>query len=243
MAIPASKVRAICTESEAALVRASRKSELDQLSHAEVQALLAQARKLFRKWRDLGRGQARARSQKVGFGEKDANTKLKVKLFDDTVKTLEARLAKLDPSASPVTKAPPTKQDRNAEHRATRAAIRKGMTATEDLVNEAKFKARKGIGKSAAKITTKPAAKPAAKKNAVAKSAPVKSVAAAPSVKATTAPKARVAPAAALSAVDLVEARSLATAIPLKKPRSGVQLNPAKQRKAITAGQAIARPA
>ena len=31
MAIPASKVRAICTASEAALVRASRKSELDQL--------------------------------------------------------------------------------------------------------------------------------------------------------------------------------------------------------------------
>ena len=170
MAVPASKVRSICTASEAALVRGSRKSELDQLSHAEVEKLLGQARKLFRKWRDLGRSQARARSQKVGFGEKAANTKLKVELFGETATRLEARLAKLDKDAG-AKAASLTKKDRSAEHRATRAAVRKGMTAAGDLENETKFKQRKlltsattkaPVAKPAAKVVAKPAPKPAA---------------------------------------------------------------------------------
>jgi hypothetical protein len=236
MAIPASKVRAICTASEAELVRASRKSELDQLNHAEVEKLLGQARKLFRKWRDLGRGQARARSQKVGFGEKAANTKLKVELFGDTVKRLEVQLAKLDKAAAGAKPASLTKKDRSAEHRATRAAVRKGMTAAGDLENETKFKKRKLIANTAAKA---PAAKPVAAKPAPSKAtAPQPAVAKSPK-KAVAASKRTIA--FKPSAVELVESRSLtnvATLIPQKKLPSKVSLlNPAKQRRAITAAK------
>ena len=77
MTIPASKVRSCCTSSETALVRASRKGELEQLSHAALKRLAVRAGTLSDKWRDLGRGQSRVRRRKVGFGEIDANTKLK----------------------------------------------------------------------------------------------------------------------------------------------------------------------
>jgi hypothetical protein len=236
MAIPASKVRAICTESEAALVRASRKPELELLSHAEVTRLVAQARKLFRKWRDLGRSQARARSEKVGFGEKAANTRLKVEIFEDTVKKLEARLAKLDASDAAGKKARLTKQDRSAEHRATRAAIRKGMTAAEDLVNEDKHKKRAAGVKSATKAT-------APSKAVTAKSVPAPAPAPVAKPKPATKSRRPIKPATTPlpNAVDLLEARSLtnvATLIPPKKLHSKIaELNPAKQRKAITAAK------
>jgi len=230
MAIPASTVRAICTASEAELIRASRKSELDKLSHAEVEKLLSQARKLSKKWRDLGRDQARARSQKVGFGEKAANTKLKVELFGETVTRLEARLAKLDKDAG-AKAASVTKKDRSAEHRATRAAVRKGLTAAGDLENETKFQSRKPIANTAAKasakpVAPKPAAKPAAK--AIIK----------PATKPTKASKAKQRPSTGLSAVDLVESRALTTLAPPSKVGGKIgQINPAKQRKAITAAK------
>lgn len=219
MAIPASKVRAICTASEAALVRASRKSELDKLSQAEVEKLLGQARKLFGKWRDLGRDQARARSQKTGFGEKAANTKLKVELFGETVTRLEARLAKLDKSAG-AKSLKPTKKDRTVEHRATRAAVRKGMTAAGDLENESKFQKRAAKAESPTKT---PAAKPA-KRKAAAKSASAKAA-----DKATLT--------AGLSAVELVEAQAKLSPIPTTPHSSMGLLNPAKQRKAVTAAK------
>ena len=230
MAIPASKVRAICTASEAELVRATRKSELDQLSHAEVEKLLGQARKLFRKWQDLGRDQARARSQKVGFGEKAENTTLKVELFGDTVQRLEAQLTKLDKAEAGAKAVSVTKKDRSAEHRATRAAVRKGMTAAGDLENKTKFKQRKLLSSAAVKApAVKPTKTKPGKKAVVkpaAKSAPKKSL------------PAKAAPMAGLSAVDLVEARSLLTVGPPPKLRSKVgPLNAAKQRKAITAAK------
>ena len=103
------------------------------------------------------------------------------------------------------------------------------MTAAGDLENETKFKKRKlfvsatakaPAVKPAAKVTAKPAAKPATK------SAPVKSL------------PVKAAPLTGLSAVDLIEARALVTVGPPAKLRSKVgQLNPAKQRKAITAAK------
>ena len=137
MTIPASKVRLVCTASEAELVRTSRKPELAQLSYAEVKRLAVRARKLFDKWQDLGHGQARVRSRKVGSGGVDANTALKTQIFRDALKNFEVRLAKLEASAaSPAAKAKfKTKRDQAVEHRTSRSAIRKGMTAAEDLLN------------------------------------------------------------------------------------------------------------
>lgn len=143
MTISAAKVRLVCTSSEADLVRASRKPALAELSYAEVKRLAARARKLSVKWQDLGQGQARARSRQAGLGTVDSNTALKAEIFREALTSLEARLAKLEAAADTATKKkakPTTKRDRNVEHRATRSAVRKGMTAVEDLLNTRKKK-------------------------------------------------------------------------------------------------------
>ncbi len=137
MIVPASKVKALCSASETALVRSSRKPQLEQLSATELKRLSARARKLFDKWQALGREQARARSR-AGTPKSDAsNTALKTQIFRDALTSFEARLAKLAKSAESTAKKskPKTKKVRAAAHRATRAAVRKGMTAVEDLVN------------------------------------------------------------------------------------------------------------
>lgn len=161
MAVPASKIKQLCTTSEIALIRASRKGELDRLTHAEVKKLAVQARKLFDKWQGLGRGQARDRGRQEGFGEKDANTKLKVQLFREALDGFNAQLEKLAGAAAKnatvkVAK-PVTKKKRSAEHRATRAAVRKGMTAVEDLLNTKSAKSKKAVKKTVKKGATEPA--------------------------------------------------------------------------------------
>jgi hypothetical protein len=162
MTIPASRVKSLCTDSEAALVRASRKGELEQLSHAQVKQLAVRARKLTNKWRDLKRSQSRTRSRQVGFGDVDSNTKLKKQIFREALTSFEARLVKLETSGTHAAEKsrPTTKKARSAEHRATRAAIRKGMTAVQDLVN------------SQVKEEEKPAAAPPAKPALPAKAVP-----------------------------------------------------------------------
>jgi hypothetical protein len=137
MIIPASKVRSLCTSSEIALVSASRKPELDQLSHAEVKRLAVRARKLFDKWQGLGRSQSRDRRRQSGSSDLDANTQLKAQIFREALENFEARLANPATSVAPAvrTTRPKTKKSRSGGHRTARAAIRKGMTAVEDVLN------------------------------------------------------------------------------------------------------------
>ncbi len=191
MTIPASKVKALCTSSEVALVRASRKPELEQLSHAEVKRLAVRARKLFDKWQGLGRGQSRDRLRQTGSSSTDANTELKVQIFRETLDSFEARLAKLDASAAPKGKAakPIRKKDRVADHRANRAVVRKGLNLVEELLDAGKLQRGKASkpaaapkSKSPAKAAAQPVATkavtkskaPAAKKPAPSKPAPLK---------------------------------------------------------------------
>ncbi len=208
MTIPAAKVKALCTESEAALVRASRKGELELLSHAEVKQLAVRARKLVGKWRDLKRGQSRTRGREAGFGEADANTKLKKQLFLEALTSFEARLEKLEAkgahtAAKPAPKT--TKKHRTVEHRATRAAVRKGMVAAQDLVNS------ELMSEPAPAAPAPVAAKAPAAKPAVATKKPAK--AAAPA------------------------ARPAKTAVPKGRQKSVAAIDPTKQRKAITAAK------
>lgn len=145
MTISSAQVRALCTRSEVELVRASRKPELSQQSRAALNRLAARARKRLTKWQHLGRGQARLRGRQTGAGETDENTRRKTQIFRDALKSIELRLAELDASAPPAAKhaKPTTKRDRSAGHRATRSAVRKGMTAVEDSLNRrTKKKAR-----------------------------------------------------------------------------------------------------
>jgi hypothetical protein len=169
MAIAASKVKSVCTPAEAALVRASRKPELHQLSAARLKQHAARARKLAAKWQGLAREQARSQSRQSGFGASDPNTSLKGVIFRDALASFEAQLAIVVqvPAAKAVKR--PTKKDRTAEHRARRAAIRKGMTAAEDLTNApvpaakpqpvARKNATPPAGRAPLKATAKPAAK------------------------------------------------------------------------------------
>ena len=213
MSIPASKVRSVCTSSETALVRASRKPVLEELTPAELKRNAARAKKLFDKWQDLSRTHARARGQKVGFGEADANTMLKAEIFGEALQSYEARLAKVGSAKGPAAKSAgsKTKKDRSAEQRATRAAVRKGMAVTEDLLNAPAKKKKAAAAKSV------PAAAPQA--------ASVEAAAPAKTVK----PKKSKTPA-------FVSA-SVSSAPPTKVKVKGPAVTPSSQRKALTAAK------
>lgn len=140
MAISASRIKAVCTSSEVALVRASRSPELQRLSAAEIKRLAVRARKLSDKWLGLGRGQSRDRRRQTGASTLDANTQLKAQIFREALDSFEAQLATLDSSSqstrgASVTRQRNTKKQRAVGHRSTRAAIRKGMNVVEDLLN------------------------------------------------------------------------------------------------------------
>lgn len=210
MAIPASKVRSVCSSSETALVRASRKPVLEELGPAELKRNAARAKKLFDKWQDLSRTHARARSEKVGFGETDANTQLKAEIFGEALKNFETRLAKLDSTKGSAAKGTGAKisiTDRNADHRASRAAVRKGMSTVEDLLNA-------------------PARKK--KKPAAPKSAPVAETVAAPAANA---------PAKSAKPTKSKRPVSVSAGPPTKLKVKGLATSPADQRRAMTAAK------
>jgi transcriptional regulator with PAS, ATPase and Fis domain len=163
MAVAASKVKALCTDSEVALVRASRTPELEKLSAAELKRNVARSRKLFDKWQGQGRTQARTQVRQEGSPDLQSNTKLKAQIFREALDGFEAQAAKLSVTGKPASK---NKQSRAAEHRTRRAAVRSGMTAALDVVNtqrQAKKpkQAAKAVVKPAAKVTVKAVAKPA----------------------------------------------------------------------------------
>jgi hypothetical protein len=159
MAVAASKVKSLCTAAEAALIRASRKPELEKLTAAELKRNIARARKLFDKWQGQGRQQARTQVRREGSPDLESNTKLKAQIFREALDSFEARAAKLSVSGKPASK---DKKSRGAEHRTRRAAVRKGMTATLDLVNTKRAAVKPGKpAKKAKPAAVKGAAKPA----------------------------------------------------------------------------------
>ena len=171
MSVPSAKVKAVCTSSEVALVRASRAPVLETLNPGDLRKLAVQARKHFDKWQGLARGQSRDRRRQSGSSKIDANTQLKEQIFRDALDAFVARLAKVDSAAARSTSArPKAKQQRAADHRATRADVRKSLTAVEAKLN-APAKAAKSAAPSApaaetsapqpAPVPRKPIAKPA----------------------------------------------------------------------------------
>jgi hypothetical protein len=185
MTVPASKVRSYCTSSEVALVRASRKGQLEQLSHAELKRLAVRARALFDKWRDLGRGQSRSRSRQVGFGDLDANTALKAQIFREAMESFEAQLERRSGGTAPITKAPKRKlkRHRSAEHRSNRASVRKSMTAVEDSLNAHGRRKKRPAARSAPAATPTPKPAPAAGEAATPKTKTRSTAQAVPSAK------------------------------------------------------------
>jgi hypothetical protein len=129
MIVSVAKLSTICSSSEIALVRSSRKPEMNQLTPVELKRLAVRARKLFDKSLDQGRTQARAKSRVFGSGSVAQRTQLRKQVFSEALKNFEARLAQLDatPAASAVKTKPKTKKVRSAGHRATRAKVRKSL--------------------------------------------------------------------------------------------------------------------
>ena len=130
MTVPAAKVATICTAPEIALVRASRKPELNQLTVSQLKKFVDRSRKLFDKWQDQGRTQARSKSQESGSGVVAERTQLKTQIFADALQSFTARLAKLeaDPSAAAGKSKPKAKKKASpATHRAERAEVRKKL--------------------------------------------------------------------------------------------------------------------
>lgn len=144
MTIPVATISSLCSSSEMAIVRASRKPEIELISKADLKRLAAWARKHFDKWNKLARGQARKRGRLTGSGDTPKNTKLKAQIFREAVERFEAKLATLEGSAAaPRGTRSKTKKARAVEHRASRAAIRKGMAAAEDLLKSPARKKQK----------------------------------------------------------------------------------------------------
>jgi hypothetical protein len=146
MAVRMSQVKSVCSANEVSLVLASRKPQLETLSPAELKRSARRARALFDKWQGLARGQARARSQKEGFGEERARTQLKVDIFQEALQSFEQRLAKLEKASTGKTstgKAAPGKSSaakpkkaRAAGHRSARADVRSKLAEKRIKLNE-----------------------------------------------------------------------------------------------------------
>jgi hypothetical protein len=221
MVIPASQVRLLCVGPEIALVRASRKPEIEQLSKVELKRHAVRARKLLDKWRSLGRGQSRDQRKATGSSDTAKNTRVKKQIFRDALDAFEAQLAKPATSTPKATKPiPPTSKERSSQHRATRAATRKGLTFTEDLLN-AKVAKKKPASLKPAK--PKPSsAKPAADSNAV-------PPAAKPSEKA----KPSAAPRAKVPVAKKVPPKAIATSV--TKQRAAITA--AKQSRVVRSGK------
>jgi hypothetical protein len=126
MSVPAAKVASLCTVAESALVRASRRPELNQQTVSQLKNLVVRARKLFDKWQDLGRTQARAKSEQAGAGSVAERTELKTQIFADALKSFEVRMARLEAAANnPKPKS--KKKTGSKTHRAERAKVRKSL--------------------------------------------------------------------------------------------------------------------
>jgi hypothetical protein len=215
MAVPASKVKTVCTKAEADLVRASRKPQVEQLTAAQVNKYAAQARKLLEKWQGQKRSQARARSKQEGMGSADANSKLKVQIFREALANFKTKLKKLESAGTKAKKtAEPSKATRAASHRAGRAAVREELKQTKLAMRAAAPTKKKAAGQvqSAPKAGTS-AAKPVAV--AEPSSAPMPETGA---------------PAATPPPAQPTKAR------PPKK-KAGLQVTKAKQLKALTAAK------
>jgi hypothetical protein len=144
MSVPLSEVKKVCTPSEVELVIASRRPQLKQLTSSEAAKLAGRARKLFDKWQDQQRSQARGRTRRTGFGERDDRTQLKVTIFREALDSLDARVAQFNNEGDrPTSKwaGRKAKQVRTTKHRATRASVRSEL-ADEKAARRAVAKKR-----------------------------------------------------------------------------------------------------
>lgn len=168
MTVPLAKVKSLCSDPEVNLVKASRRPVIGNLSVAQTRRSIDRAKKYVDKWRDQGRSQSRAHSNKVGFPDKGTRTQTKIQIFEEALAKFQERLDKLEASGAesqPETRTTRPKPARTAGHRSSRAEVRKQLSEKEEKLNRKKGTSKK---KASAKKKTSPkkSAKSAAAKKA-----------------------------------------------------------------------------
>jgi hypothetical protein len=158
MPVPAAKVKALCSSTEAELVRKSRPPQIKSLSLAEVKQAKARARKLADKWQGQTHKQSRAQKGSKGAAATDSNTQLKAEIFREALNAFEARQTELEakgakPAAkkAPAKKAP-SKKVKAASHRGARAAIRDELALVTEVLNRGAKMVKKTVLNAAASI-------------------------------------------------------------------------------------------
>ena len=174
--------RGLFTAAERQLLASSEASGLARSTPAQVQALLARARLLRDKWRDLLAQQSRVQKRVTpAVAQANARSRAKAELFDGAVKRLESHVASLAntekgllPTGAPpaARRTAPTKKSRVVGHRRSRAGVRAELTEHTRRLNELATKppvtrplaARSAAAKKmpALQPTTQPAPAPAA---------------------------------------------------------------------------------
>lgn len=154
MSIPLSRVKSLCTQTELALVQASRAPQLNRLSLPEARELATRARRMFDKAQGLGRQQGRQQAKR-GVGQPGTATAIKEQIFRDALDALERQVQTLQESGATAAAAPAAKKkvksQRTAQHRASRATVRKGLSELkEELAESAAARRPQPAAKSAA---------------------------------------------------------------------------------------------
>jgi len=125
-------VERVCTASEVALVKLSRRPAVGRLSGQEASRLASRARKSLDKWHGQERSQARDRNRKSGFGEASDRTSLKTEIFRDALDSFLKQAAKGDQAAAQKRTSKPA---RTAEHRKSRASVRDELSELKAAKN------------------------------------------------------------------------------------------------------------
>lgn len=158
MAISMARAKALCTENELTLIRASSRAEIGSLSPARLKQKITRARTLRDKWTGQARTQRRATqaAQRARQTEDNARSAEKGELFAEVLTRFEKQLAKLEAKGAPAGQAKKklAPRARSATHRADRAEVRDALK--EQHLSLAKKKKKK----TAKAKTTKPAPKP-----------------------------------------------------------------------------------
>jgi hypothetical protein len=237
MTIRMSEVKSLCDRNEIALVEASRKPQLEELSAGQLRQQAVRARKLVDKWRDLSRSQSRAHGRQVGVSKDESRSTRKEEIFAEALASFEARLAMVAPVGAAKTTPGQPKQVRSQGHRASRAETRK-VLRKEKISQNRKGAAPAAAAASVAKGAKSAAAAPATASKAKKSAATAKQPAAAGAAKPSAAPKRKVgrkhatAPAALVPSLVSKQSKQLS-------PRGVVSTSPAKQRAAVTAAKQV----
>ncbi len=165
--------RGLFTAAERQLLASSEASGLARSTPAQVQALLARARLLRDKWRDLLAQQSRVQKRVTpAVAQANARSRAKAELFDGAVKRLESHVASLAntekgllPTGAPpaARRTAPTKKSRVVGHRRSRAGVRAELTEHTRRLNELATKPP---------VTKPPVTRPLAARSAAAKKMP-----------------------------------------------------------------------